>query len=501
MRTGILELIVFTSGGVLLALEIVASRVLAPAFGNSIYVWGSLIGVFLAALSLGYWIGGGVADRFPRFDVFCGLVFLAGLLTVPIPAVAARLLPWIALGNFGPRAGPLLAATILFFPPSLVMGMISPFAVRLAARTVQTVGNTAGRLYALSTLGSIAGCLGAAFWLISVLGVREIVLVLGFVEMAMAAVGLFVGRRAREAVSATAALLVISLLAPRLSVPDPPGVIYARDTVYHRITVSDEAGVRYLKLDNYWQSAMDLEDPGRTVFRYADYMHAGLLFVPDPARVLLIGVGGGTLPKQYLRSDPRVQMDIVDIDPHVIEVARRYFRVPIGDRLRAFAEDGRQFVRRTPYRYDHILMDAYLRDTIPFHLATREFFAEVRTKLTPRGVFVMNVIGALSGPQSRFFRAIYRTLRTVFPAVYVFPVEFGPDGSAEALRNIIVVGTQDPPSPPEAVRARYAHLRGRIRIAGFEAVVRDLYGRPVPTEDVPVLSDNYAPVDALLSGR
>jgi len=475
--------------------------VLAPVFGNSIYVWGSLIGVFLTALSVGYWIGGQVADRFPHYGVFSGLVFLAGLLTVPIPAVAPRLLEWITLVDLGPRAGPLLAATVLFFPASLVMGTISPFAVRLATRTVQTVGNTAGRLYALSTLGSIVGCLVAAFWLISVLGVREIVFVLGLVEMGMAALGLLVWRRLLPASAAATAALVVGLTLPRVFPTDPPEVIYARDTVYHRITVSDEGGVRYLKLDNYWQSAMDLADPQRTVFRYADFMHAGTLFVPDPKRVLLLGVGGGTIPKQYLTYYPQVRMDIVDIDPQVIEVARRYFRVPVGGRLRAFAEDGRQFVRRSLGRYDQILMDAYLRDTIPFHLATREFFQEVRAALTPRGVFVMNVIGALSGPQSRLFRAIYRTLRSVFPAVYVFPVEFGAGGVPEALRNIIVVGTQTPPEPPESVRARYARVRDRIRVPGFHAVVEDLYVRPIPTDDVPLLSDNYAPVDALIHGR
>lgn len=484
-----------------MALEIVASRVLAPVFGNSIYVWGSLIGVFLTALSVGYWIGGQVADRFPHYGVFSGLVFLAGLLIVPIPAIAPRLLEWITLADLGPRAGPLLAATVLFFPASLVMGMVSPFAVRLAARTVQTVGNTAGRLYALSTLGSIVGCFVAAFWLISVLGVREIVFLLGLVEMAMAALGFAVWRRLLPASVAAAAVLVVGLVLPRAFPADPPEVIYARDTVYHRITVSDEGGVRYLKLDHYWQSAMDLGDPQRTVFRYADYMHAGMLFAPEPERVLLIGMGGGTIPKQYLTYYPQVRMDIVDIDPQVIEVARRYFRVPVGSRLRAFAEDGRQFVRRSPGRYDQILMDAYLRDTIPFHLATREFFQEVRATLTPRGVFVMNVIGALSGPQSRLFRAIYRTLRDVFLAVYVFPVEFGTGGVPEALRNIIVVGAQTPPEPPEAVRARYARLRDRIRVPGFDAVVGDLYTRPIPADDVPLLSDNYAPVDALIHGR
>lgn len=495
-----LELIVFTSGGVLLALEIVASRVLAPTFGNSIYVWGSLIGVFLTALSVGYWLGGRVADRYPTHGVFCGLVFLAGLLTVPIPAVAPALLSALAAADLDSRAGPLLAAFALFFPASVVMGTISPYAVRLAARSVATVGGTAGRLYALSTLGSIAGCFAAAFWLLSVLGVRDIILALGVVEMGLAVVGLVGWRRAGAAAVAALLLVGAGVGAARTAPAEAPEVVYARDTVYHRITVSDEGRVRYLKLDNYWQSALDLEDPRRTVFRYADYMHVGMVFQPEPRRVLVIGMGGGTVPKRYLEDYPAVQVDVVDIDPEVVEVAHRFFGVPRDSRLRAFAQDGRRFVQRADKRYDHVLMDAYLRDTLPFHLATREFFQDVRGKLGPGGVFVVNVIGALDGPHSRLFRAVYRTLREVYPAVYVFPVDFGPGGWVEALRNIIVVGT-DHRWAPEEVRRQAQEVRHKVKVADFEAVVADLYTRPIRTEDVPTLTDDFAPTDALLAGR
>ncbi|GBD30186.1 Polyamine aminopropyltransferase [bacterium HR32] len=492
-----LELVVFTSGGVLLALEIVASRVLAPTFGNSIYVWGSLIGVFLTALSVGYWVGGRLADRYPNREVFCGLVFLAGLLTVPIPAVAPGLLSALVTADLGARAGPLVAAFVLFFPASVVMGTISPYAVRLSARSVATVGGTAGRLYALSTLGSIAGCFAAAFWLVSVLGVRETILALGLVEMGLAVVALAGLRRVGAAAVASVVVLAAGAWTPRLVPPDGPEVTYAKDTVYHRITVSDEGGVRYLKLDNYWQSAMDLQQPRRTVFRYADYMHVGMLFQPRPQRVLVIGMGGGTVPKRYLEDYRDVRVDVVDIDPEVVEVAYRFFQVPRDGRLRAFAQDGRQFVRRTEERYDHILMDAYLRDTLPFHLATREFFREVQAKLRPGGVFVANVIGALDGPYSRLFRAVYRTLREVYPGVYVFPVDFGPGGWADALRNVIVVGTEQVWSADQ-VRAASRAVQGRVRVPGFSAVVADLYTRPIPTEDVPTLTDNFAPTDALI---
>lgn len=206
-----LELIVFMSGAVLLVLEIVASRVLAPFFGNSVYVWGSLIGVFLAGLTLGYFLGGRAADRWPSGVVFSGLVFLAGALTFPIPFVARRVMEALVLADLGARAGPLSAAAILFFLPTVVMGTISPFAVRLRARTVTTVGNVAGVLYALSTLGSIVGTLLAAFVLINLFGVRSIIHGLGLVLIVLAAVGFIAARRGWAAVGAGVLALTLAV--------------------------------------------------------------------------------------------------------------------------------------------------------------------------------------------------------------------------------------------------------------------------------------------------
>ena len=498
-----LELIVFISGGVLLVLEIVASRVLAPFFGNSVYVWGSLIGVFLAGLSLGYFLGGRAADRWPSGALFSGLVFLAGALTFPIPFVARRVMEGLVLADLGPRASPLSAAMILFFLPTVVMGTISPFAVRLRARTVTTVGNVAGVLYALSTLGSIVGTLLAAFILINLSGVRTIIHGLGLLLMLLAVVGLLAARRVWAAIG-TGALAVVLAGGGSAAAPlDPAGsVVYLRNTVYHTISVSDEGRVRYLRLDNYWQSALDLEDPGRTVFQYSDYMHLPLLFVSDLRRVALVGLGGGTVPRRYVEDYLDVQMDVAEIDPAVVETATRWFDLPVGSRLRVTAEDGRLFLFRSVERYDVILLDAYLIDTIPFHLATQEFFRLAASRLTPEGVVASNIIGALEGPDSRLFRAIYKTFRSVFPTVYVFPVGYGSYGGPEMLRNIIIVGSMRPAMLPGDVGARARRLAAStVRLPGFEAVAASLYPTPVETADVPLLTDDFAPVDALIPRR
>jgi spermidine synthase len=483
----------------------VASRVIAPHLGNSIYVWGALIGVFLAALAAGYFLGGVLADRRPSRSVFAGVVFLAGALVAPIPALAPPVLDRMIASGMGPRGAPLVATLLLFFLPAAVMGMISPFAVRLRARNVATIGNVAGVLYALSTVGSIGGTLLAAFVLIAVMGVEEIVYLLGAVEMTLGVLLWAAGRRVAAAVAA--GLVAVGLVAglPFASGREPPqGLRFQRDTPYHRITVNDEGGVRFLKLDAYWQSGMDLADPSRTVFAYSDYLHMPLIFTPGARRVLFVGLGGGTTPKRYYEDYRQVTIDVVEIDPAVVAVAREFFDVPDDARLRLFAQDGRLFVTRSTQRYDIIILDAYLIDTIPFHLATREFFEAVRAHLTPSGVLASNIIGALEGPRSGFFRAVYKTLAEVFPSVYVFPVDLRRYGGAQGLRNIIVVAAQTPlPLDAGSVRAAAVRARGLagVSLPGFDEAAADLYTSPIRTDDVPVLTDDFAPVEILVQQR
>lgn len=489
----------------MLALEIVASRIIAPVFGNSIYVWGSLIGVILASLSAGYALGGRLADHWPSSVGFACVVFLAGGLVLLIPREASTILERISGADLGPRTGPLVAAIMLFFLPGAVMAMISPYAIRLRAQTVATIGNVAGRLYALSTAGSIGGTLLAAFVLLPLMDVRLILASLGGTLVTLAVIAWASAGHRWLAVGATAA----AVLGGSVVLSDPSafpseGVQIARDTVYHRITVTDAGSVRYLKLDNYWQSALDLTQPQRTVFAYTDYMHLPLVFRPEAQRVLMIGLGGGTVPTRYAHDYPSMTVEVAELDPQVLAIAKQYFAQPGFDRVHAAVLDGRLFVMRSQARYDIVLLDAYLIDTIPFHLATLEFWQTVRAHLAPEGVVAWNIIGALSGPRSALFRSMYKTLHAVFRTVYVFPVDWERNGKrAEDLRNIIVIGTMQPSLSPEATARAATSIRVRrsVTIERFEAAARDLYSDHIATADVPVLSDDYAPVDALISPR
>jgi spermidine synthase len=496
-----------------MGLEIVGSRILAPTFGNSIFVWGSLISVVLAALSLGYWLGGKAADRWPRGAVLALFIAVPGVMVGLMPLYYRELNWWIAGGAFGARMGPLVSSVVLFLVPSVFLGTVSPFAVRLQARAVASVGKTAGGLYAVSTGGSIAGTMATSFWLISVLGVSRIVYVLGVVLVAVAAVVFFGDRRLRLGVLTLgcAALLAGAIALHARTVEPKTGVVLEKDTFYNHITVADGGGRRSLTFDNTYQSEMLLEDPWKLELRYTQTMALALALRQDPSkapgRVLNIGLGGGSFPKRLYLDYPETVIDAVDIDPDVVAVAKKYFHVPEDDRFRLHAVDGRRFIRENEQSYDVVVLDAYNADTIPFHLTTREFYREVASRIAPGGVVVSNIIGIIQGNGSVYFRAMYRTLTDTFPVVYVFPVfEWSGETIADEL-NVIVVAALEGSGPNGSPLSR-AELIDRVRRLGGRLVPPEelskyaslLIEAPGGSEGAPLLTDDYAPVETLLVG-
>jgi SAM-dependent methyltransferase len=216
----------------------------------------------------------------------------------------------------------------------------------------------------------------------------------------------------------------------------------------------------------------------------------------------ILGLGGGSFPKRLYRDFPQVVVDVVDIDPEVIAIAKRYFQVPEDSRLRLHRRDGRRFLQETADTYDLIFLDAYNSDTIPFHLTTREFYREIEAHLAPDGVVVSNIIGALHGPQSAFFRAMYRTLAAAFPTVYVVPTYDGRGTFVLGEINILLFATRD------QTRLTRAELMAQVgRVGGKVVAASDLmeYASyllelPVPVSDVPLLTDDYAPVEIYMAG-
>ena len=459
---------VFIAGAALLGLEIASSRVLAPHFGNSLYVWGALIGVVLAGLSTGYWLGGAIADRWPQPRLLVGLLGSGALLVLAIPFIDGWMLEQVVAWDPGPRLNPLIATILLFGVPSVVLGTISPVAVRLKTRSLEHLGRTAGRLFAVSTAGSIVGTFLTAFWLIPELGTDQ-VLAAAAVALMLAAAAVALVERLAVALAVALALAGVSIgavvsLAPesgatvsasqlrnwspvyRQQAPEDRigdiedsqsgyKVLHTKDSQYHRIAVVEDDTTRYLRFDSSFQSGMYVDDPYKTRFEYSDYLQLPFAYRPSTKRVLYIGLGGGSALKRTWRDFPSVQVDGVEIDPEVVDVAYEFFELPRDPRLKVAVEDGRRFLAQNDGPWDVIAIDAFYSDSIPFHLATREFLELARSRLAPGGLIATNIIGAVQGRDSRLFRSMLRTYRAVFPAVNVHPVRRrrrgGPDRDPE----------------------------------------------------------------------
>jgi spermidine synthase len=440
-----------------------------------------------------------------------------------------RVLQFVVDWDPGARLNPLVAASILFGPMSVVLAAVTPIAVRIAALDVATLGRTAGRLFAVSTVGSIVGTFATAFVLIPELGTNQLlalgaaVLLAGTALVSAARLLPIVGVAALAAAAAAAALS--SSLAPeqggRLSAAAAQNyspvyrlqgnvgggsvdyaaegfrVRYRKDSAYHAIAVVENDTERYLRFDSSFQSAMRLDDPFVTPFDYVDYLSLAFAYRPEAKTALYVGLGGGSAPKRTWRDFPDVRVQAVELDPEIVSVARRWFALPQDPRLTVEVEDGRRYLQGDKRRWDVIVLDAYYSDSLPFHLTTQEFLELVRDRLAPGGVVVANVIGAVEGPNSKLFRAFYRTYRSVFPSVAVHPV--GDLGDPSSLRNIILVAGEGALPGQDFLVERWAEVKAKHpKVPDLSEAIHGRYEKLVPTRDVPVLTDDYAPTDALV---
>ena len=276
-------------------------------------------------------------------------------------------------------------------------------------------------------------------------------------------------------------------------------ILHTEDSQYHRIAVVEDDDSRYLRFDSSFQSGMYKDDPFRTRFDYADYLQLPLAYRPATRRILYIGLGGGSAPKRTWRDFPATRIDVVELDPAVVDVAYDYFELPRDPRLRVETEDGRRFLAQNEGPWDAIVIDAFYSDSIPFHLATREFLELARSRLAPGGLVATNIIGAVRGSDSRLFRSMLRTYRAVFPTVAIHPVRAPGERDLTGIRNVILVAGEGAAPSKEFLQERWAELK-RVSPGApdLTSAIRGRVDAPVATEDVPVLTDDYAPTDALL---
>ena len=485
MKKHVLDIAAFACGAMIMVLELTASRILAPYFGTSNMIWTGIIGIILLSISMGAYLGGVLSDKKPRYRMLSTVIIAAGLWILLLPIVSAGLLGFISANTADIRIGAVLSAIVLFLPPSLALGTVSPFAVKLRINGLKGVGKTAGKLSALSTLGSITGTFLAGFVLIPLVGSTQILYIIGLVLISTAFI-VYVPNVKKTASIVVAAVLLVAIG------QSTGGARAARnlldtDSQYGRIEIYDTTltsgrPIRVFVIDSEYESAMFPDAPYELALEYTKYYDLMNYFHPDIETTLMIGGCGYSYPKHYLRLYPDRSMDVVEIDPKVTEIARDLFYLEESDRLRVYHQDGRVFLNETDHQYDVILNDAFRGLTPPFHLATKEAAEAIYAALHEDGVYLTNLICSLEGEKSGILDVTVNTLRQVFPAVYLFPC-FG-TADTEGVQNIMVVATKE-------------ERRSNMEESGddaLDAMIRNHYEKATFRNQL-VITDDYAPLD------
>jgi spermidine synthase len=495
--------IAFVTGAIVMSFEMLGSRYLNPYFGSGIYTWASLISTVLMALTLGYFIGGWLADRTASLSVLAVTVLVASLYMLVLPSFAQPLLEFLTAGIDDVRTGSLVASLAILLFPVTFFGMYSPFAIRLMLRSAQSSGMVSGTVYGVSTFGSIVGTLGTTFYLIPTIGTRAITLWLGAAGIACGLALLALGRLERKTGAAAAAiLLAIAVLALPASANDalidekvraeilkrPDGRLAHVESEYNDIYINKRRSqlimTFQLKGWDYTESVTNLEDPDDLPLAYSQVMTAASLLYPtEVKRILMIGLGGGSISTYYGRAMPDVHIDTVELDQRVIDVAKQYFALRETPRVRYIAADGRVFLNRSKDQYDLILLDAYRGGYVPFHLLTREFYTLVKSRLTPGGAVAFNVHDG-----TKLYHSTVRTLGEVFPTVDLYPSGMG---------EVIATLSADPKFDRSVLATRAAALQERykFRYPLTEVLKRRIANPEREAKGGSLITDDFAPVN------
>jgi spermidine synthase len=504
---GVIYLVAFVTGAIVMSFEMLGSRYLNPYFGSGIYTWASLISTVLAALTAGYFIGGWLADRRPSAAVLGTTVLIGSAYLLLLPLFAEQLLELVLAGIDDIKTGSLLASLAILFFPVTFLGMYSPFAIRLLLRSALSSGTVSGTVYGISTVGSIVGTLGTTFFLLPHMGSRALTLTLGSAGVLAAAALFFsprAGRRAALAliavgafaITASGRIAVAQDTAPRVAdlideqiradlANRRDGRVARIETEYNDIFITkrrNELTMSFqLKGWDYTESVMNLRDPDDLPVKYTRSMTTALVYPAELKKMLMLGLGGGSISTYLGRAMPESTIDVVEIDPGVIGAAKKYFGVRENAKVRYLTGDGRVHLKRHTQTYDLILVDAYHGGYVPFHLLTREFYALLKQRLNPTGAAVLNVHDS-----TKLYVSTLKTIATVFSTVHLYP-------SGE--NEVSVVVTPEPAAADSMLAARAEALQQRH---GFRFALPDLLKRRVEHPSMTraeLLTDDFAPVN------
>ncbi|MCL5794890.1 MAG: fused MFS/spermidine synthase [Patescibacteria group bacterium] len=484
------EIIVFIGGTVVMVLELIGSRILAPHLGNSIFVWSSLIGIILAAMSLGYYLGGRLSLKKADLKTLGWIIFGAGVSILLIPLIKNYVLK--LLSETDPRFGAIAATIILFALPSMLLGIISPYTIRLKTSDATKSGGTAGNLYALSTIGSIVGTFLAGFYLIpsftnnQIMFGLSIILVLTSLTTKLDKIKILF-------------LLLIAVSLFLMDTKKDPHLLLETDSVYNHIRVVDfydkksQKDSRALMLATEIHSAI-YRQSDEIFLKYHKMYRLDSLFNDQIKKGLALGGGGYVTTIDFLKRYPQGEITTIEIDPKVTSVAKDFFNLKDSPRLKIYHEDARMFINHDQNKYDVVYGDAFASYfSIPFQLTTSQAIEKIYNLLDNDGIFILNTISSLQGDRSLFFQAEYKTIKKFFPQIYVFPLTYDEPKTVYDERNIILIATKNPQ------RLNMDELTKKATPEQME-LLREIWPEEVRLDPkIKILDDELAPVDYYIS--
>ncbi len=492
MKKYTLELVVFLSGATVMVFELVGSRVLGPYVGTSIFVWTSLIGIILLSLALGNFIGGRIADQFKSAN-FLSFFILLGAFFISATGYFKEDVLNLAIRHFSGIKLPALFSTILLFAPAgILLGTVAPYATRLRISVLEKSGRTVGTLYALSTTGSIIGTFAAGFLLIPTFSTSHLIFLLSLILTFTAGI-LFKGPKKYRLWFVFLFLLIMNLYGIWGEKPTSGTFIFDGNTKYSRVKIFDAINpwqgndsVRIMKINNEYAAASFKHKEG-LVFGIMQYYSKDSLFTAHIENALMLGGAACIFPQHFLKKHPQATIDVVEIDPDLTDLAKKYFGLQEDARLQMYHEDARTFINANKKQYDAFYGDAYKSTySVPYQLTTKEFMEKTYKLLRSDGVAFFNIISNLNPKKNIFFRSQLKTIQSVFPQVLVLAVA-DPENK-EMLQNMLIIARKT--TNPE--------LLSTLSLRAPD-VYKHLIKEAIPTEDAYLLTDDYAPAEFLVN--
>jgi hypothetical protein len=471
----------------IMVLELTGSRILAPFLGTSTYVWTSLIGIILACLSVGYFVGGRWADQNASYRNLSIIIFLAAFYIFLVAQFQYYILDFISTNVYGIRTGSILSGVVLFAAPSTLLAMVFPHLVRLKLKNLEKTGQTVGNLDAVSTIGSIFGTFLAGFILVTYFSNSQILLFESILLFLVGLLNLWPFLRKVYLFFIVLLVLVSYQLFSNVNSFQANYLAWV-DTPYQTLKVFDTQfgteTIRALRTDPFGTQGATFLNNNELVFDYLKYFDLYKVFSPEAETALMIGAGVYAYPVHFIKGGQNLRIDVVDIDEQITNVSKNYFGLKESNQINIFHEDGRMFINRAKTIYDVIFLDAFNSLSVPYQLTTLEFLNKAKRNLSADGMILTNIITSLEGPNSKFLHASLKTHQKIFAETKLFAV--GEMAQKTDIQNVILIGCK-------ATGCENPHITDENLLRFLQSEVNF----EIPSE-TKILTDDFAPVDSYM---